>query len=89
MRLPYILTLCHPDRLRIAYFGPKERSMKKNEALKGLLSHSQQDSEILTKILEEKQGKMPPPQGAGSPKTEVSTSENKENIAFSLEKHTI
>lgn len=54
--------------------------MKKNEALKGLLSHSQQDSEILTKILEEKQGKMPPPQGAGSPKTEVSTSENKENI---------
>lgn len=53
------VTLCHPDRLRIAYFDPKERPMKKNEMQKGFLSHSQYDSEIFTKILEEKQGKMP------------------------------
>lgn len=50
----YILTLCHPNHLRIAYFDPKERSMKKNEMLKGFLSHYQYDSEIFTNNLEEK-----------------------------------
>ena len=50
----YILTLCHPNRLRIAYFDPKERSMKKNEMPKGFLSHYQYDSEIFTNNLEEK-----------------------------------
>ena len=82
----YILTLCHPNRLRIAYFDPKERSMKKNEMLKGFLSHYQYDSEILTKILEEKQGQMPPFEEPKSRKTEISKPKSWESIAFSLGK---
>ena len=60
--------------------------MEKNGARKGLLAHRQADSEILTKILEEKQGRKTALQGFGSPKTEVTKTENRENIAFALGK---
>ena len=80
------MTLCHPNRLRIAYFDPKERSMKKNEMLKGFLSHYQYDIEIFTNNLEEKQGKMPTSQEEKVQKTEISKPKSWESIAFSLGK---
>ena len=89
------VTLCHPNRLRIAYFDPKGRPMKKNKTLKMFLSHSQKDSEIFTNNLEEKQEKMPPSQEEKarkrrfqSPKAGKTLLFPSENNAFVEEKHT-
>ena len=64
--------------------------------LKGFLSHYQYDSEILTKILEEKQGQMPPFEEPKSRKTEFQSPKAgktllfpSENNAFVEGKHTI
>nr|WP_325288757.1 hypothetical protein [uncultured Bacteroides sp.] len=69
--------------------------MQKNGARKGLLAHRQADSEILTKILEEKQGRMPPFEEAKSRKTEFQSPKAgktllfpSENNAFPERKHT-
>lgn len=60
--------------------------MKKNEMLKGFLSHYQDDSEIFTNNLEEKQGKMPTSQEEKVRKTEISKPKSWESIAFALGK---
>lgn len=46
------MTLCFPDRPRIACFRPMGRPTTKNEAAKGLSAHLQQNSEIFTKKVE-------------------------------------
>ncbi len=51
------VTLCFSYRLRIASFGPKDESVRKNEAGSTLSSDAQSDSEILTFEIEGKRVK--------------------------------
>lgn len=56
--------------------------MEKNGVRKGLLAHRQDDSKILTKILEEKQGKMPSFEEAKSRKTEFQSPKAGKTLLF-------
>ncbi|WP_307758373.1 hypothetical protein [uncultured Mediterranea sp.] len=69
--------------------------MEKNGSRKGLPAHRQADSEILTKILEEKRGGKPPfkasearKQKSRSPKAGKTLLFPSENNAFPERKHT-
>lgn len=48
-----ILTHCHPNRLRIACFGPTEKLAATDEARTELFTGGQADSEIFTFKIEE------------------------------------
>lgn len=47
------MTFCFPDRLRIASFGPKQRTVEKKGEETCFLSNIQDDSEIFTFEIEE------------------------------------
>ena len=49
-----ILTHCHPNRLRIACFGPTNKLVATDEAETGLFAGGQEDSEMFTFKIEEK-----------------------------------
>lgn len=49
-----ILTHCHPNRLRIACFGPTNKLAATDEAETGLFAGGQEDSEMFTFKIEEK-----------------------------------
>lgn len=48
-----ILTHCHPNRLRIACFGPTDKLTATGEAGTGLFAGGQEDSEMFTFEIEE------------------------------------